>query len=244
MDKRGAMDLSVKALFAVFLVIFAVFAVMMQIQTRSKFIKESGEIDYFGKASNFFLIMLSSPDCFAYGSYEGETVQKPIQGVLSNKKIMKYKNKNADLSCIDNYDFIYSIHVLREGSLPHYDFRIGANFTDTSWAEKSLSIPLTVAIRYDDLSIYTTQIILDAYFGSVPKFYGKIKEVCALKEGREYQISTPVSLSYNATAHEFCIGKDCFTPSFSCPLDSFSIDPGNDQLLFIDFTNSTVKVKA
>jgi hypothetical protein len=234
--KKGSEDLTIKSIFAIFLVIFVMFVVFTIIRSRSSYQTEKAQSEYYSIASAFLNSMAGSP-CFSVGNESADSGQVTTEAFLSQEKLDYYNNGNEDLPCVNSYDFLYSFSVVDTES--RRTWRIGLK-NEPIFAEKTITLALPVSIKYNSKipTINSGYAAVTAYIGSVPSFYGRIKQACTTHESIDYSLSSEFSVSYNSTFNVFKIGDQSFYPMFSCAVKDFRIEPGK-RLLVIAYNESS-----
>lgn len=237
--KKGAIGITIKSLFAVFLVIFVVFIAIASLRSRTGILEQKHHFDYYQLTDNFLLSFLGNPACLTIGDYYNESRQVPVQGLLDFRKLNKTQRKNSDLSCTENFCFLYSIEV--NDLKNKKTWFIGLDTKDYPWVERKIRTSLPVAIMYDQTNVNLGEAILNAYTGQVPLFYGTIKKVCNTEQDESYPINTNYIISYDNEQNQFCVGKECFYAYFICEVNSFSI-PKGEHIIYISYKNDSIKV--
>lgn len=237
--KKGAIGITIKSLFAVFLVIFVVLIAIASLRSRTEILEQKQRFDYYELTDNFLLSFLSNPACLTVGDYYNESKQVPAQGLLDFYKLNKTQRKNSDLSCTENFYFLYSVEV--NDLKNKKSWFIGIDTKDYSWVERKIRTSLPVAIMYDRTNVNLGEAILNAYIGEIPLFYGTIKKVCNTKQDESYSLTTNYVISYNNNQNQFCVGKDCFYAYFICEVTSFNI-PKGEHIIYISYKNDSIKV--
>ena len=234
--KKGSEDLTIKSIFAIFLVIFVMFVVFTIIRSRSAYQVEKAQSEYYSIASAFLNSMAGSP-CFSVGDESANSMQVTTEAFLAQEKLDYYSNGNEDLPCVNSYDFIYSFNVIDTES--RRAWRIGLK-DEPAFAEKTITLALPVSIKYNSAvpTINSGYAAVTAYIGSVPSFYGRIKQACTTHEDIDYSLSSEFLVSYNSTLNVFRIGAQTFYPRFSCAVKDFAIEPGK-HLLIVSYNESS-----
>ncbi|MBW2971284.1 hypothetical protein KY320_03945, partial [Candidatus Woesearchaeota archaeon] len=75
--KRGAINVTIKAMFAVFLVIFLLFVSISSIKSRTTSLRQTQHFDYYQMSDQLFLSFLSSPQCLTVGDFTELSNQVP-----------------------------------------------------------------------------------------------------------------------------------------------------------------------
>ena len=237
--KKGAIGITIKSLFAVFLVIFVVFIAIAALRSRTGILEQKQRFDYYKLTDNFLLGFLGNPACLTVGDYHNESKQVPVQGLLDFYKLNKTQRKNSDLSCTENFYFLYSVEV--KDLENQKTWFIGIDPEEYPWVDRKIRTSLPVAIMYDRTNVNLGEAVLNAYTGEIPLFYGTIKKVCNTKQEESYPINTNHVISYDLNQNQFCIGKDCFYAYFICEVNSFRI-PKGEHIIYISYKNDSIKV--
>ncbi|MFH1398708.1 MAG: hypothetical protein ABIG95_01195 [Candidatus Woesearchaeota archaeon] len=234
---KGSSNVTIKSLFAVFLVIFVLLIAVTSLKTRTTTVLQRQNFDYYSQMNSFLLSYLSNPSCHTIGGYDAG-YQIPAQGVLDFYKINK-TNNNADLSCAETFQFMYSLQI--DDSVNKKQWVMGITKKDYPWVERVISISLPIAILYDRNNIHLGEASLIAYTGEIPLLYGTIKSVCNSQQNTTFALLTEYSVRYDSVKNEFCVASDCFTPYFTCNVLSFTI-PKGEHILVIRHSKQTVRV--
>ena len=237
--KRASVNITVKALFAVFLVIFVLFIAISSFRTRTTLLTQRQHFDYYAMSDQFFLSFLSSPACLTFGDYRNSSTQVPIQGLLDLRKLNQWHGTNTDMGCAESYTFLYSVEVvdLQNGK----SWNSGIRDKNYPWVERKIKTSLPVAIKYDLTKVNLGEASLTIHIGEIPYFYGTIKKACKADIKESVPLKNKVVVSYNNQTNQFCAGKDCFAAYFSCAVNSFRI-PKGDNLVFVNHLDTGVEV--
>ncbi|PIU29619.1 hypothetical protein COT07_04990 [Candidatus Woesearchaeota archaeon CG07_land_8_20_14_0_80_44_23] len=240
LNRKGDEDLTLKSIFAIFLVIFVMFVVFTVIRSRSAYQMERAQSEYYSLASSLLSAMAGS-ECFSVGSDEIAGWNAAPEAFLSQKKLDYYNNGNCDVSCVDEYDFLYSFTVA--DSITGRTWRIGLR-DEPDFAEQKITIAMPVSIRYDSeiATINPGFAAVTAYIGSIPSFYGKIKQACTTHEDMQHVLISDLNVSYNSSSSVFKVGKQSFYSRFPCAVRDFKIEPGR-HLLIISYNESSNSAK-
>ena len=241
--KRGAENLTINILFAIFIVIFIVFVVFTMIQNRGTSSIVKAQSEYYTIAKDFLIAMVGNP-CFSVGDYKKEGWQITTEAFLSQEKLDYYDRGNEDLDCVENYDFLYSLVVVDTQNKKTW--RIGL-VEEPVYAQKKLTVAIPVSIKYNTKipEVHPGYAVLNAYIGSVPAFYGTIKQVCRTHDTIKTQITTNYKIHYNNTNNILYVGKQFFYPRMGCRVKSFNIEKGTYFLIikYDEKSNSVIIVK-
>jgi hypothetical protein len=235
--KKGSEDLTIKSIFAIFLVIFVMFVVFTVIRSRTASQTERAQSEYYATAGLFLSSMAGSP-CFSVGDDKSTGAwQMATQAFLSQEKLDYYTNGNYDVPCADVYDFMYSFSVV--DSITRKAWRIGLK-DEPVFSEQKITLAMPVSIKYDSeiTTINPGFAAVTAYIGSVPMFYGKIKQACASRESIQHILISDFSVSYNRSVSVFKVGNHSFYSRFPCAVRDFAIEPGR-HLLIISYNESS-----
>ncbi len=236
--KKGSINITIKALYVVFLLIFVLFFVMTSLRSTTKSEEQTQRFEKYELASQLFLSFLSSPSCLTYGDYSNISNQVPIQGLLDFDKINKLHAKNADLRCIDSFDFLFSVQI--HDVKNKRSWNVGIDNKDYEWAESKHTVSFPVAIMYDTSQVNLGEAVMSIYTGDLPEFYGTLKKVCTSRINDSIAINAKYPVAYED--NQMCFGGDCFTPSISCRLDPFSFQ--GEKILAIQYKgNDEIVVK-
>jgi hypothetical protein len=237
--KKGSISLTVKAIFAVFLVIFVMFIAISSLSTRNSNLTVGTDYILREKINNFFMAFIANPACLTAGDNTNSSKQTPVLGLLDYAKIRNSHNQNKDMSCMENYDFLYSIQVTDLVSAKSWIS--GLNDTKPGWAAKTIKRTMPIAIMYDGTSINLGEISIYAYSGDPAGFYGTLKRICSSRKSQVYDISNQEKITYDPGINQFCIGAYCFTPYFSCEVNTFTIEPGHHKI-YLQYNGGTLQV--
>ena len=108
--KKGAISLTTKTLFVIFIVIFAAFVTFSVLKSRTQALKQREHFSQYGRVNSFFTALLTS-NCLVSDLVESREYQRNIKGFFSAEKMNTLNLENSDLSCIDNFYFIYSVKI-------------------------------------------------------------------------------------------------------------------------------------
>ncbi|GEM_PF-3305704 len=222
--KKGAEDLTIKVFFAIFIVIFVMFVIFTVLRSRGSATIEKAQSEYYTLTSNFLMAMLGSP-CFAVGDFEKANWQITTAAFVDEMKLNYYNNGNEDLTCVENYNFLYSLTVV--DSINGKRWRIGLK-EEPEFAERKLSIALPVSIRYNSTipAIHPGYAAVTAYIGNIPSFYGALKQACTTHETIQTELSSDYTIRYNNTLNIFYIGDYIFYPNFRCMVKDLTLEKG------------------
>ncbi|MCX6710602.1 MAG: hypothetical protein NTZ02_00755 [Candidatus Woesearchaeota archaeon] len=237
LNRKGDEDLTLKSIFAIFLVIFVMFVVFTVIRSRSAYQVERAQSEYYALTSSFLSSMAGS-QCFSVGDDEGiANWYVATEAFLSQNKLDYYNNGNYDVDCVEEYDFIYSFTVV--DSITRRTWRIGLR-DEPDFAEQKITIAMPVSIRYDSeiATINPGFAAVTAYIGSVPSFYGKIKQSCTTHENMQHVLISDFNVSYNSSSSVFKAGNQSFYSRFPCAVKDFAIEPGR-HLVIISYNESS-----
>ncbi len=242
-SKKGEMDLTIKSLFAILLVLIVFFVVFTLLQSDVMTKSQELKFSQYKNTEDFFMAILSTP-CLTIGNYSWKW-QYPIQGVLDYEKIDYYNNKNEELKCVENFDFLYSIIIndLENGKQWIIGLRTEPS-EKPEFAERMIANSLVVSIKYNTTippEIHTGRAILKVYTGNIPSFIGTIKRVCHSKTNEDFNLRTDYTIRYNNVSNTLYIGKNYFYPYFSCPVSKFLIKRG-DHIISIRYSKGGVRV--
>ena len=237
-DKKG-MSLTIKSLFAIFLVIFVFFIMFSVIKSRVSKTKTREHFSSYELNNQYFLTFLSNPNCISIGNYQNTNRYSAIQGVIEAEKLQSFDQKNSDLWCVENFDFLYTFEV--EDTSAGNQWLLGLTAINPEWAERKLQTSLPCAIRYKGGIVNPGIIYLYTYYGEIPGFYGKIKKSCVSQKDLKFNLESQYKISYNNTKNLFCIDKSCFKPYFSCKVESFTIPKGKN-LIYIESKLNEVNI--
>ncbi|MBD3203081.1 hypothetical protein GF327_02205 [Candidatus Woesearchaeota archaeon] len=226
-----------KSLFAIFIVLFVFFILMTVLRARSSQKQTQRHFDYYDLASRFILVLLSNPNCVSMGNYLNQGKYSAIQGVLEAEKLKIFDENNADLWCVENFDFMYALVVKDLDT--QSSWRIGPFINSFDWVQRQIKITLPCVIRYQGGIVHNGAASLTTYIGNIPGFYGKIKESCTLKKDLEYSLDVDQNIRYEN--NQFCIDEFCFKPYFSCTVHDFYLEKG-EKLVYLNFENNEVEV--
>lgn len=233
-SRRGDINLTIKPLFAVFMVIFVVFITFEMVKTRANVLEQREHFDYYGLSTDFLKALLTSRCFSAEYNVKGMDRQGISAGYLSARKLMIADRHLREPECVENYRFMYTLEV--DDSVNGRVWRI---FMDKKpeWASRVVSVSVPVAIDYDTLTINPGRAILHAYIGSIGRFYGAIKEICNSHSEATFRLSNRRRVSYNNTENEFCYGSSCVYPDFNCRVNSFSLNKGS-SLVYLKYNGN------
>ncbi|MEM3370530.1 MAG: hypothetical protein QXW00_00325 [Candidatus Woesearchaeota archaeon] len=238
-SQKGSEDLTIKSIFAIFTVIFLMFVIMTLLGSRTSSQKAKFTSEYYALATSFLKAMIAS-DCFAYKEKEGSWTTAS-QAVLYQQKLDYYNRGNEDISCVEQYDFLYTFRVV--DSLTGKEWRIGL-LNEPQFAEDTLTIALPIAIRYPSEvpTINPGFASITAYIGSIPSFYGKIKQACRSHEGMQHILISDYNIRYDNFTNTFYVGEYLFFPRFECSVGNFTIPKGK-SLVLISYNESSNSVR-
>lgn len=236
------MNVTIKAMFAVFLVIFLLFIALTSLQSRTSSLRQTQHFDYYQMSDQLFLSFLSSPQCLTVGDYADQTNQVPIQGLIDVRKLEALDGANTDPGCVDSYYFLYSVEIkdLENGK----SWNIGIDDANYPWVDRKIRTSLPVAVMYTPSRVNFGEASLNVHTGVIPQFYGTIKRVCAARKAESFPLKTNYIIRYQSSSNLFFIGDDSFTPYFTCEVEEFLI-PKGDNLVYIDYDadNNAVGVR-
>jgi len=238
LNRKGDEDLTIKSIFAIFLVIFVMFVVFTVLRERRAYQLERAQSEYYSLASSFLTAMAGS-ECFSAGSDDiaGYSSQEAF---LSQKKLDYYHNSNSDLSCVDEYDFLYTFTVA--DSITGRTWRIGLR-DEPDFAEQKITIAMPISIRYETkATINPGFAAVTAYIGSIPTFYGKIKQACTTHESIQHLLYSEFNVSYNRSNGLFRVGNYSFYSNFPCAVQNFSI-PRGEHLMLVSYDEKSNSVR-
>ncbi len=239
MENKSGMSLTIKPLFAVFIVIFVFFILITGLGSRLTEKETEMHFDSYKDLNVFLSGFLSDPICISVGSRDIATRQSPIHSLIDYNKTMLYKDKDREPGCIQNYDFMYSITI--KDLSTSAEFKIGLDKDDPEFAERTVSSSLPCALRYEKGIVHPCQAMMTAYFGEVPTFYGAIKEACSTGKDKIVEFDTDKSITYDGI--QFCHGSTCIFPYFPCRVSSFDISEGQSAVL-LSYNEGNIEVMA
>jgi len=241
--KKGDLSITIKSMFAIFIVIFVAFIAFEVVKSRTTFIEEREHFSYYEKVNSFLISLLSSKCLISDYEMNNYNYQSERTSYLSAEKLFKRHGENQDIYCVENFDFMYTLDIedLSGGSVSK-SWRLGLS-KEPDWAEREITVSLPVAIGFSGGDTHPGRAILKAYIGNIPRFYGAIKLVCNTKDEASYELSTKHEINYDNNTNMMCVGDQCFFPYFSCRVNPFSIGKGK-HLVYISFnkTDQTLNV--
>ncbi|MBU0757986.1 MAG: hypothetical protein KKF44_07990 [Nanoarchaeota archaeon] len=241
-SKKGV-SLTVKSMFAIFLVVFVFFMFFSLIKSKNEALIKKEYFGSFSEVNNYFQAMIGNPQCLTKDDLGGAGLSLSSEGLLSKTKLDKYSGWNRDISCVENYDFLYTLQVkdLDSGKL----WNIGINDTDPEVA-KDMGIEIVqrdvfVSVFYRTDEINFGKAIFKAYYSQEIDFYSAIKKACALKRNGEFSLETFMDISYDDENAAFCIHELCFIPEFQCIVNSFDIPEGS-HLVYLKYEDNVLDI--
>ncbi|MBN1156508.1 hypothetical protein JXA85_02755 [Candidatus Woesearchaeota archaeon] len=240
MNKKSEIELTTNALFVIFLVIFAAFVTFSVVKSRTQILGQREQFSEYDKVDSFFTSLLTSK-CIVSDFERGRNYQTEMSGFFSSEKLNFRNNENAELDCIDNFYFIYSLVV--QDIFNHKTWYLGLK-EEPSWAQDSTIIQksLPVAINYDYNTIYPGRAMLVAYIGEESYLYSMIKLACLTKQEERISVELKNSIGYDNAKNELCINSECFFPHFGCRVDDFNMAEGK-QIIIARYKDNMLSVK-
>ena len=235
MDKK-AMEITVQAMLAIFLMIFVSLVLFTAINSRSSALSQREQISSYRDINTFLVSLLSNPRCINIASGAGQVA---VAGVLDSAKLDGYNNQNADLWCIRQGDFLYTLNVVDEETKK--EWRLGAAAESLQWSSHQLGISLPIVVRYPEQIVHVGRATLTAYLGPEASLYRAIRFACLDRNAAIFQQKVSHKVSYDPSNRRYCIEQACFTAAFECLVDSFTVEPEN-ELVYISLSNNKVKV--
>lgn len=237
--KKAALDLTIKAMFAIFIVLFVLFVGFSVLGTRTETLQQTAQFSQQRTEESFFLNLLGSR-CLSVADFRNKSVYVETQGFISQKKIDKLHLGNEDLRCAENYDFFYSIKITDEVNGKEWQVSILPN--DAYGNSRTTSLPAT--ILYDNTTIPTTNIaraFFTSYVGPFPKLYGALKKACRTMNSDSLSLNLRRDVSYDNESNTIYYGKEEFYPYFGCGVLGFNITRGS-HLLYLSYSGGKVTV--
>ena len=232
------MVLLTKSLFAIFMVIFVFLLFFVLIRSRITQEETQQEFDYYDKYNKVLLAVISNSNCLSFGNTLSSDTYTTVHGMLDYDKLEAKTNKNKDLWCVENFDFIYNLEIQDEA---HNTWNVGPLDVNPIAIEDSMRFSLPVVVRFDNGIVHYATISMNAYLGTVPRFYGAIKQACVLKEERNYPLLIKEEIKYYQLNNTFYIGDHYFHPYFSCAVSNFTIPKGK-SIVYFHFDNGRLEV--
>jgi hypothetical protein len=240
LGKKGSEDITVKAIFAIFIVIFLLFVVVTLLQSRTQMKIEKAQSEYYTISQNLLTSLISSP-CFSSGSYEKDGWQVTTEAFLEEGKLTEVNNANEDITCVQSYDFIYSVEFIDSRSMRSWTAGLKS---PPEFAERTITVALPISIRYNSSvpTINPGYAALTAYIGQIPSFYTRIKQACKSHETIQFELDSRYRISYNSSANVFKVGAYFFYPNFLCAVSDFTLSPGR-TIAIIRYNESSNSAK-
>jgi len=239
--KKGALDLTIKAMFAIFIILFVLFVGFSVLGTRTETLQQQGIFSQQRSEQSFFLNLLGSP-CLSVASSANKSVNVETQGFLSQKKMDRNHLSNEDLRCAENYNFLYSVKVI--DSVNGKEWLLGITPNDAYGNSRTLVFPTAISYDLVNSTIPTTNIgraLFIRYNGPLPALYGKLKEVCRSRISDSISLNLPKKVIYDNESNIFSYGNSLFYPYFGCGIGNFTLDSGR-HLIFLSYNNGRVQV--
>ncbi len=235
--KKGEISLTINALFVIFLVIFAAFVTFSVLKSRTQALQQREHFSQYERINSFFTALLTS-QCLVSYMYDEKEYQRNIKGFFSAGKINLLNYENADISCIDNFHFIYSIRI--DDIVNGKSWFLGLK-ESPSWPERIIEKGLPAAINYDYHTVHPGLVRLIAYIGEESYMYGRIKLACYAKQDETVSVELEREVGYDNVKNEFCIEDECFHPYFGCRVKSFKAGKCR-HLFYMTYRNNELRI--
>ncbi|MEK6968362.1 MAG: hypothetical protein AABX51_07065 [Nanoarchaeota archaeon] len=239
--KKGSLDLTIKAMFALFIILFVLFIGFSVLGTRTDTLGQEAEFAQQRTEQSFFLNLLGSP-CLSVVDKANKSVYVETQGFLSQTKLDRGHLGNEDLRCAENYNFLYSVKVLDD--VNGKEWLIGIMPNEIFGNSRTLALPSSILYDLRNTTIPTTNIarvFFTRYDGALPRLYGKLKEVCRSRASDSISLNLPLTTVYDNESNVFIYGNTEFYPYFGCAIGAFNLSYGR-HLIYFAYSNGKVNV--
>ena len=239
--KKGALDLTLKSLFAIFIVLFVLFLSFSIFSARKTSLEIENEFDSQRSEQALFMSILGS-SCISVDSYGAKDRQVATQSLMSFGKLEAMHNGNEDLRCAENFEYIYSIRV--QDIENKKEWKIGVLENNAYGRSRTLALPGTIIYDFKNVSpptIHTARVFMTRYDGPMPTFYGKIKEVCRTKNSVPISLNLDNDISYKNSSNALKYGQAQFFVYFGCKVNDFSLKKGG-RLAIVRYKDNGVVI--
>ncbi len=240
-NKRGGLDLTIKAMFAIFIVLFVLFLGFSILGTRTETLRLDQQFSGQRSEQSFFLDLLGSP-CLSVADSQNRSRYVETQSFVSQKKLDRLHQGNEDLRCAENFDYLYSVRITDEEN--GKEWVAGISPDDAYGTSRTITLPAVILYDPQSTDIPTTNIgraFFKRYDGPLPRAYGAIKKACRIRLSDSISLNLPRDLSYDNESNKITYGSSFFYPYFGCGVGNFTIRHGN-HLVFIGYKEGKVTI--
>lgn len=241
MNRRGALDLTIKAMFAIFVILFVLFLGFSILGTRTETLELEAEFSGQREEAAFFLGLLGSP-CLSVQDSENKSVYVATQSLVSQAKLDRLHLGNEDLRCAENYDFLYSVRITDE--VNGKEWSVGVLPDDAYGDSRTISMPAAVLYELRNLTVPQVNIgraFFTRYGGPAAVLYGRIKRACRTQASDSISLNLPNDLDYVNESNIIYHGSSHFWAYFGCGVKDFNLSEGR-HLVYLSYKDGKVTV--